>query len=78
MTGTEAKRILTKSANELVSIQRDINYLMNEISCGFQGIGAEQVANAGKRAAVSCGTIASTLRGINTASLDKKKSGGGR
>lgn len=73
MTGAQAKDKLQKQAGELDRIRQDLDNLLNRMNGDFKGIGVEGVVSAGRRASTNCYNIASTLRGINTSYLDKKK-----
>lgn len=77
MTSAEAKRWLKNNADELDRIKAELNQLAGQISGSFRGIGAEQAAEAGRKTAGKCGSIANTLRGMNTSFLDKRKEGKG-
>lgn len=77
VTGREARQKLQGKAEELEEIRGEIYQLMDQMRGSFQGIGQENVANAGNQAAAQCGRIAGTLRRLNTSFLDKNIPGGG-
>ena len=77
MKGREARQKLQCKAEELEKIRGEIYSLMDQMRGSFQGIGQENVADAGDRTAAQCGRIAGILRHLNTSFLDKNTPGGG-